>query len=274
MFSKVALIYKPTLKCIEMVKEISNTFTAKGSETILFTVDDLLPAEIENSQLVVVVGGDGTFLKASSCLQGTGAFILPIHCGRRGAFFDPISKPLSEIVEDVLRGDFIVQYYPRLKACRGSDCKVFINELALTSIDQGKITGFSIIINTPGIDSRLEFEGDGLLVASSPGSAAYNLSAGGPLVDAWNSLIIITLLNPMQLNLRPIVLPSFATRIRVSCRGFASMFLDGEKIATLSRGEEITVSDSNNYLRVLRFKPRRDLLRNVIESRWVSFHQG
>ncbi|QOR94849.1 NAD(+)/NADH kinase [Thermosphaera chiliense] len=273
MFSKVALIYKPTLKCIEMVKELSNAFYSRGSETILFTVDDLLPAEIENTQLVVVVGGDGTFLKASSTIQRTGAFILPIHCGRRGAFFDPITMPLPEIVENVLNGEFIVQYYPRLKACRGSDCRVFINELALTSIDQGRITGFSIVINTPGISSRLEFEGDGVLVASSPGSAAYNLSAGGPLVDAWNSLIIITPLNPMQLNLPPIILPSFSTNVRVSCRGFSSMFFDGEKIATLTRGEEVVVSGSNNYLRVIRFKPRRDLLKNVIESRWVSFPQ-
>jgi NAD+ kinase len=269
MFSKIALIYKPTLKCIEIVKELSNAFSARGCETLLFTVDDLLPAEVGNSQLVVVVGGDGTFLKASSVLQETSAFILPVHCGRRGAFYETISKSPSEIVEEVLKGEFIVQYYPRLRACRGSDCRVFVNELAVTSIDQGKITGFSLVINTPGISSRLEFEGDGVLIASSPGSAAYNLSAGGPLVDAWNSLMIITPLNPMQLNLPSIVLPSFSTRVRVSCRGFSSMFIDGERTATLTRGEEVIVSGSNSYLRVIRFKPRRDIVKNVIESRTI-----
>ncbi|MEM0506057.1 MAG: NAD(+)/NADH kinase [Thermosphaera sp.] len=271
MFTKVGLIYKPTLKCIEMVKEVSNIFAGKGLKVDVYTVDDVIPAEVGQSDLVIVVGGDGTLLKASITLQASEAPILPILCGRRGAFYDPLDEPLSVIVEKIIKGDFVIQYYPRLKACRGGECRVFINELAISSMDQGKVTGFSVSISTPGISSRYEFEGDGVLVSSSPGSAAYNLSAGGPLVDAWNDLMIITPLNPMQLKIPSIVLPASLTAVRVSCRGFSTMFLDGEKIATLGKGEEVLITGSGKYLRVARFKSRRDLIRNVIESRRVVF---
>lgn len=268
---KAMVVFKPSIRCLDLAKSVSEALKSRGVEIFVKTVDDLYGSSLSGFDLIVSVGGDGTVLRIAELMKSAySPPILPIPCGRRNIFYESIAGDLGDAVARVLRGDFYIQEYYRLSCCLENSCWEAFNEALVVSANPGKVTGFVIEVDSPGVFSRYRFDGDGVIVSTAQGSTAYNLSARGPLVSSAHPSIIITPLDPMELNLPPLVLPHALTKVKVSSRGYSTIYIDGEMKLTLGRGEEVLISGSKSPVRLIRFSPAHDIVLTTARNRYYG----
>lgn len=163
----------------------------------------------EGTSMVLSFGGDGTFLSAAHRVCEAGLPILGINFGRMG--FLAANSP-DDAVEAILNGKWGVEELDMLRVeCEDVDIPGFwpyaINEVSLHR-DTPAMLGVDVKVNGNPLPT---YWSDGLLVATSAGSTAYSLSAGGPICLPAASVLIITPVAPHNLNLRPLVVPKDAT---------------------------------------------------------------
>ena len=174
--------------------------------------------DLQGIDMLLSIGGDGTFLSASKCVGGSGVPILGINLGRLG-FLSEYSP--EEACEALLSGKYELEERRLVKtSVEGTildDAKGFwpysLNEVCVHR------TGAAILGIEVSIDgARLPvYWADGLLVATSSGSTAYSLSAGGPICSPDSRVLIVAPVAPHNLNVRPLVVPDSA-RISISLR--------------------------------------------------------
>ena len=175
-------------------------------------------ADLQGIDMLLSIGGDGTFLSASKCVRESGVPILGINLGRLG-FLSEYSP--EEACEALLSGKYELEERRLVKtSVEGTildDAKGFwpysLNEVCVHR------TGAAILGIEVSIDgARLPvYWADGLLVATSSGSTAYSLSAGGPICSPDSRVLIVAPVAPHNLNVRPLVVPDSA-RISISLR--------------------------------------------------------
>lgn len=207
---------------------------------------------------LIVIGGDGTLLRTAHRLGDNSPDIMTIGAGRRCFYFDLDSREGPEYVGSFLRGEYLVQYYMRMRVLLGGIEHPFLNEAAIVG-DRAKLVRLEVRVG----DVKLyDVFGDGLIVATTPGSTAYSLSAGGPVVDQLHNSIVVTPLNPIQLHLRSIVLdPYTPVSVYVRKDGTApQLIVDGISKGLLDLGSRLKIILHPKPLRVARF-------------RWVRFYE-
>ena len=171
------------------------------------TREDLIPG----TDAVLSVGGDGTFLSASKRVAETGVPILGVNMGRLGFLSE--NKP-EEVVEALLSGNYTIEDRTRLKsvitgegACRAGDFWPYaLNEVTVHR-SGASVLGINVTVDGNELPT---YWADGLIVATSSGSTAYSLSAGGPICSPASKVLIIEPISPHNLNVRPLVVPETA----------------------------------------------------------------
>ena len=196
------------------------------------------------------VGGDGTFLSAAALAAPQGLPVLGVNTGRLG-FLSEYSP--EELVEPLLASDFVIETRTMLRAePLGSTLlpgreSVALNEVAVhrygTSI-------LEIDVTIDGIHLPA-YWADGLLVATSSGSTAYSLSAGGPICTPDAHVFVITPIAPHNLNVRPLVVPE-TSRIEISVRT-----RDPEVMVTIDNRNVLMPSPNGVVVTVAHFSLKR-----------------
>ena len=220
---------------------------------------------IKKGDVVIVIGGDGTILYTAKISTHTSKPILGINAGRLGFMTDTKSKDLNNALSTVKSGNYTIDKRHFLKATDNNGNTFFaLNEFLFTRKDST-----SMINITAEYDGSLinTYWADGLIVASSTGSTAYNLSSGGPIVVPGSGVMLVTPINPHTLTTRPLVVRSDKLlKIRVEEQeSDVSFSYDGVncKIDGLPLEVEITASDlafnliklpGQNYFETLRNK--------------------
>ena len=178
------------------------------------SAEDIVPG----TDMVLSVGGDGTFLSASKRVGSSGIPVLGINMGRVG-FLSEFSP--EEACEALLTGSYTLEDRALLETkvegeMVGADSSFWPYTLNEISVLRG---GASIL----GVDVSLDgnplptYWADGLLVSTSSGSTAYSLSVGGPICVPESKVIIIAPIAPHNLNVRPLVVPD-STVVSISMR--------------------------------------------------------
>ncbi len=208
----------------------------------------------ELPERVVVIGGDGTLLRFLHNIprDTKPPLLMTIRAGRRGFFFDVEPYEAEERFVDFLRGRYTVFEYERLVASLdGSTTNPALNEVAVLSYE-GKVTRLTVSRDEEKIYS---LDGDGVIVATTAGSTAYALSAGGPILDPELQAIVVAPLNPIQLHLRPVVL-NVNSEVSVEVRSGSSeakLVVDGNVLGSLSPGVELRIKRAFSPVRIARF---------------------
>ncbi len=255
---------------MEKTKKIVSIARNKGYVIEAYTVDDMVKETPRKPDIVISVGGDGTLLKISRIYQKYTPLILPVPCGRRTAFYEKIYDELYEDVFNRLEnGLFTIEVLRRIKVEINNKEFLALNEALIISRDRGKVTGFEISIKSLSLNSNFKFDGDGVIIGGAPGSAAYNLSARGPLIDYLTDNIFITPLNPMELNITPLIVPMFS-KITIRSRGYTELYIDGEKELEIRPYTHINIEPTNRNFRIIRFFDR-DFLKEVLSKRKMVF---
>lgn len=206
--------------------------------------------------LVVVLGGDGTYLRAASHINGRKIPVIGFNMGSLGFLTNFSADQLLPILEKTLHGE--MELHPRilLEAHIYKNQKKIKSFLALNDIviERGS---FSHLINTAIYSEKFfvsQVKADGLIISTATGSTAYNLAAGGPLIYPESKAIALTPIAPHSLNSRPIIFPedrsmSFKLEGKVQRAHF---IVDGQHKIEISSENEIVIKKSQHFHWVVR----------------------
>lgn len=229
----------------------------------------------ERPDLVMVMGGDGTFLAAARLMAPVGTPLLGVDLGGFGFLAEEEPERVLEEIQRVLAGDFNVE--ERLMLCvrlerDGATCAEFVglNDAVIATGSFRRLVQLGLSVDDQSV---AEFAADGLIVATPTGSTAYSLSAGGPIVDASVEAIIITAICPHTLSTRPLVVRA-DSRLVVEVEpprqplDDLALTVDGQETARLVPGDRVEISRSAHRTRVVKFGRRNfyDKLRTKL--RW------
>jgi NAD+ kinase len=194
----------------------------------------------DDPDIVVVLGGDGTMLRALQRCLGTAIPCLGVNFGRVGFLTSIPGSDLDAGLERVFAGGYEVLDLPTLVGSARGESHTGVNDIVLTSATPGRMA-----ILEWGVDGQLlgELGCDGVIAASPTGSTAYNLSAGGPVLVPGTDGYVITFVSPHSLRVRSMVLGrSHTVRFRNSAADVAvQMIVDGHVVAVLDPGEALEV---------------------------------
>lgn len=182
-----------------------------GYEDVLSDVEQLLiknkvefkSFELDNldffGEISLVIGGDGTLLKAARFYSEVNIPVLGINLGRLGFLAQAAS--VRDVVEAVINKKYFVEERMMLAAID----KLALNDFVIKGCDPSRTSKFYLEINGKNV---CDYIADGLIISTPTGSTAYGLSAGGPVLYPTMDVVSIVPICPHTLNARPIVVPS------------------------------------------------------------------
>lgn len=196
------------------------------------------PAEAD---LALSIGGDGTFLRTAAWVAETGTPILGINTGNLGYLSALGIDEAVAHTDFILEGDYIVEprtlLHVQADGLRG--WPYALNEAVVAKEDSASMITASA---TVGGRALTDYRADGLIVSTPTGSTAYNLSAGGPIVQPSAPCWVITPICAHSLGMRPLVISDdmeISLKVTGRCKAFR-LSLDGRSVA-LPQGTTVTM---------------------------------
>ena len=160
--------------------------------------------DVADVDIVVVLGGDGTMLRALARYLGTGVPVIGVNFGRVGFLASIERTELESGLARVFAGEYRVEDLPTLDVEVGDERRVAVNDLVVASGVVGRMIQLEWAVGGEGL-GRLAC--DGIVCATPSGSTGYNLSSGGPVLVWGLDAMAITFVAPHSLNARPLVVP-------------------------------------------------------------------
>jgi NAD+ kinase len=269
---RVGIVAKANLRAATThLVEIAQWLSSRGIQPVFETeTAALMPAEQSRAvagkaalaagvDVVLVLGGDGTLLSMADCIGEAGSAIpiLGVNFGSLG-FLTEITLPeLYPSLEAALDGRAHMEQRMMLRSTTVRDGKAFaqsiaLNDAVITKTARSRLIDLSVSV---GDEFVTRVKADGLIVATPTGSTAYNLAAGGPIVQPNMDALVLTPIAPHTLTNRPIVIPATSTvRVQPNMDQRDEVFVtfDGQAGFQLQAGDEVTIRRADTPLRLIR----------------------
>ena len=213
-------------------------------------------ADTISADLAVSLGGDGTFLRTAQWVGPLGIPIVGVNTGHLGYLAALSIDRLPQLSELIAEDAFVVEYRTVLRG-DSAEHPASVGRFALNEVALSKEESASMIYASVSLDGEAlaEYKADGLLVATSTGSTAYNLSVGGPIVQPTVPVWVLSPVAAHSLSMRPMVVDSRA-KISIVPRGrtpHVRLAVDGRSVS-IDTGTEIRLSEAPFKLAVLQFR--------------------
>jgi NAD+ kinase len=211
--------------------------------------------ELSELNLLLSIGGDGTFLKTIRLVRDSGVPILGINAGRLGFLSYVSEDKIAESIDLVLAGKYSVKERNMISA--STDAQLFgevnygLNEVSIHKKDSSSM----IIIHVSIDDSYLNsYWADGLIIATPTGSTAYSMSCGGPILAPSSGCFVITPKAPHNLTVTPLVVPDTAIlKIRIEGRDVEQCLVSMDsRSETMTDQETLVVKKAGFPIRIVR----------------------
>lgn len=169
------------------------------------------PSEVpDDTECIIVLGGDGTLLQAARDVVNKGIPLLGINLGNLGFLAEVDIPSLYSALDQLMAGDYEVEERMMLEGCVYRGEKLIGKDIALNDIVIGRdghlrVVRFKNYVNESYLNS---YNADGIIISTPTGSTGYSLSAGGPIVSPNASMTIMTPIAPHTLNTRSIIFPA------------------------------------------------------------------
>lgn len=217
------------------------------------------PDELTNVDLVISMGGDGTFLKAA-CMVGEREIpILGINKGRLGFLADVLPSEIEDVLEHVLRRDYMIENHTVIKLEADGECvdccPFALNDIAVLKRDTASMISIKAYVNG---EFLVNYQADGLIIATPTGSTAYSLSNGGPIIVPQSGSLCITPVAPHSLNIRPIVINDTSViELEVCSRSHNFLVaIDGRSMKQ-TEGTRLTIRKADYMVKLVKLKNQR-----------------
>ncbi len=234
---------------------------------------DTLLRELATTDVLFVLGGDGTFLRAASAVSEIDVPLLGVNVGKVGFLSKVEAQELETILAQVAGGDYRIEERMGLRASiiRGGQSDPGETFFALNdvSIARGSLARVCRLDVEIGPSHLATFVADGLIVSSPTGSTGYSFSAGGPIVDPTSRNLIVTPIAGYLSAIRSVVVsPRQTVRCRIVDAYEALVSIDGYQDRHLAVGDEVRVVALFRPIRFIEPRgalPFWDLLRQKVE---------
>ncbi len=168
------------------------------------------------SELIIVLGGDGTLLKVARIAHSSDVPILGVNLGNLGFLTETTLEKLYHTLQSTLNGECEIEHRMLLNASlwrNGAKIQNFnvLNDIVINKGALARILNLTVLVNDQPMTS---YRADGLIIATPTGSTAYSLSAGGPIIHPSMQALVLSPICPFALTNRPIVIPD-TSRIKV-----------------------------------------------------------
>jgi NAD+ kinase len=275
--ARIGFAYNPTQEpTVELAARASGWCRMRGIEDWQSPAGDMptLLRELPTTDALVVLGGDGTFLRAARAVAEVDVPLLGINLGKVGFLSKAEATDLESVLERIAAGEFtfderMVIEGRILRGGGGSDeaeRHVALNDIVIARGALARVCRLDVSVD----DTHLAtFIADGLVVASPTGSTGYSFSAGGPILDPVSRNLIVTPIAAYLSALRSVVAsPEQVIRCRVVDAHEALVSVDGREDLPIGVGDVVEVRALTRPIRLLH--PRGalsfwDLLRHKVE---------
>ena len=227
------------------------------------------PAVLAATEAIVVLGGDGTFLRAAQVVADVDLPILGVNVGKIGFLSKVENHALEDVLGQLRDGDYVLE--PRLmlevrvRDATGQETgppQLGLNEAAVVRGGRAQVMRLQVNVG----DSRIAtYISDGVVVASPTGSTGYSFSAGGPIIEPTSRNLVVT---PIAAYLTPlrssVVGPQHAVRVTVEAAYDCILSIDGRLDVALEVGSQVEVAAREKPITFLQPRgalPFWDLLR-------------
>ena len=263
---------------LELTKQVQAFLSAEGKQyevrtESLDTADAVWEPIGEDTDCIIVLGGDGTMIRAANRLLQYDIPIFGINAGNLGYLTGIEAKDAKKGLERICAGNFRVQNRMMLDAeINGTYTDTVLNEVAITRSGVSRMINLAVYVNGALLDI---ITGDGLLISTPTGSTGYNLSAGGAVVTPEAKLILLTPICPHSLSSREIVVSAedeISVEIRQNRRGpevSAVATFDGRIAVELNTEDRIVVKGSSYSTKMVQLDERTffEVLRSKLGSK-------
>ena len=211
------------------------------------------------ADLAVVLGGDGTMLRALRTFLGTGIPVLGVNFGRVGFLSAVQRDDLESGVARAFAGELEVVDLPTLEVVNGGSPHVAVNDVVVASGELGRMVEVEWAV---GGEDLGRVPCDAIICSTPSGSTAYNLSNGGPVLMWGLEAMATTFVAPHSLHARPLVVPPGKDVLVVNRTADVAVvvLVDGHRVGEAGSGGEVTV----------RLGDARTLLGTLPEATFVS----
>lgn len=249
-------------KELALTRQIKNYIEEHGGSCVSQMNQEYDIEEIfRQTECILVVGGDGTLLRAARDMAECNIPLIGVNTGHVGYLCEldagNVMNGLEILMEEqgysVEQRMLLTGYLVNKSGCCGQ--QVALNDIVIHRSGALQMVDFIISVNGEYLNT---YSADGIIIATPTGSTAYNMSAGGPIVDPRAELILITPISPHTLNAKSIVLGADAEiTVEIAPRRIekdekAEVSFDGEHVGMLTVGERIVVKKAGTRTRILK----------------------
>ncbi len=236
---------------------------------------------LDKADLIICLGGDGTFLRVARKVYKKGLPILGINLGNLGFLTEVDKKDISKAVDCILEGRYRIEERMMLEASiikKGEPVEkdVALNDVVVSRGAFPRVLNLKAYINNQFLDC---FPSDGIIISTPTGSTAYSLSAGGPIIDPDTELILLTPICPHILYSRSFVTKSesiIKIELDESSGYNAMVTVDGQIGFEIAGGDSIEVRKSSYTVKFVSISSRNffGILRTKINDRGEKLREN
>ena len=237
------------------------------------TVREVEPEDLAaSSDLVLVLGGDGTMIATARLIGDEEVPVLGVNYGGLGYLTEFRIEELYDALEMILAGNYRLDKRVMLSVELHRDNEVIkihrvLNDVVINKSALARIIEIETYFNKQFVSS---FRADGLIVSTPTGSTAYNLSAGGPVIFPSMNAVVVTPICPFTLSNRPIVVPDDAEieLLMKTANEEVALTLDGQVGFPLTVNDRVVIRKSRTTFNLIQPSNRNyfDVLRDKL--RW------
>jgi NAD+ kinase len=288
MKSVAILLNSEKHEAVRLAKELLPWFEARGVRVIAeHDAANAMDApsisrdesELAKADFALVMGGDGSLLRASRIMAPAGVPMLAVRFGSFGFLADIEPAEARDALERTLAGDCRIEERMMLLAGVHRDGKTIFSSDALNDVVIAKGPLARMLRLDTHVSGKYisTYSADGLIVATPTGSTAYSLSAGGPLVTPALKTIIITPICPHTLNARSLMISSDET-VEVKVEGgpgdVVMLTVDGQLGVQLDPGDTVCVGQAELRAKLITFGPTAFYEKLQTRLRWGDRFDG
>lgn len=235
-----------TRRLVDLLETAGKVCTLCQKDENKKIIPSFVPKELD---CAVVIGGDGSLIEVARLFWDKDIPILGVNMGTLGYLTEVEVGGIDTAVAQLLSGDYVLERRMMLKGIfEDGRSDVSLNDIVVSRKGELHIIHFRLYVNGELLN---DYEADGVVLSTPTGSTAYNLSAGGPIVEPTANLIVITPICSHALNTRSIVLSSEDEIVieigpgRNGSREEVYVAFDGADTISLKTGDKVTVRRSD-----------------------------
>jgi NAD+ kinase len=273
---RVGFAYNPTKEAASELRERGAGWCrVRHLEQWAATAEDTdtLVRQLDGTDLLVVLGGDGTFLRAAMAVARVDVPILGVNLGKIGFLSKAEAHELELVLDEVMAGQYGLDQRMLLRATIHPDGRpdggttfTALNDVVVARGSLARVCRLDVSIDQSHLAT---FIADGLVVASPTGSTGYSFSAGGPILDPVSRNLVVTPIAAYLSTIRSVVVsPRQTVRCRVIDAYEALVSIDGREDRSLRAGDVVEVAAVERPIRLVEPRgaiPFWDLLRQKAE---------